>query len=96
MKKNYRTVTESDLDVFFHLYGESSSFMTPELDGYYITQDGKYLAELSHGLGINNTIIYGLTVIDIVEKKKEHKLSHCFPSKSAALQYFDSLRKYID
>jgi hypothetical protein len=59
------------------------NFMTPNIIGYYRLQDG--YAELSEGLGMNRTPIYGVTI------SPHRDLSRCFASLAEATKYIGAL-----
>jgi hypothetical protein len=59
------------------------NIMTPNIIAYYRLQDG--YAELSEGLGMDRTPLYGVTISPLRER------SRCFASLAEAMKYIGSL-----
>lgn len=67
---------------------DGDNFMTPNLLGFYKLRDG--YAELSEGRGMNNQPIFGVTVRP-EPAEYEKRRSRLFQSKSAAMEYIETL-----
>lgn len=75
--------------IFDHVYDGNTNFMTGTIERY--GKAGKYLYELSSGMGINGTRIYGLTVLHLDGTKTEG-LNSCFVCLKTAERFIKSLR----
>ena len=65
--------------------------MTPNIVGYYLSDNGKYMAELSYGRGFSGETVYGCTVGDAKTGEKLNELSTVVFSKKDFEIYFDNL-----
>lgn len=69
---------------------KGQNFMTPNIRAYYKLRMGEGWAELSDGTGIRQEPIFGVTVRQI-DGEDGNKRSQLFHSKSAAIEYIESL-----
>jgi hypothetical protein len=76
--------------IFDRTYNGKTNFMTGQIERY--GKAGKYLYELSSGMGINGTRIYGLTVLHLDGSKTEG-LNSCFVCLKTAERFIKSLRE---
>jgi hypothetical protein len=76
--------------IFDRVYEGKTNFMTGQIERY--GKAGKYLYELSSGMGINGTRIYGLTVLHLDGSKTEG-LNSCFVCLKTAERFIKSLRE---
>lgn len=77
-------------------YGDSKNFMTQWVLGHYKTRRNQ-AAELSTGIGLFDTRIWGVSVVTLHEDgstTRETDLSSCFESEQEARDYIESLKNH--
>lgn len=67
------------------------NFLTPNIIGYYLSDNGKYMAELSYGRGFSGETVYGCTVADAKTGERLYDLSKAVSSKKHFEIYLDNL-----
>jgi len=67
------------------------NFLTPNKIGYYLSDNGRYMAELSSGRGFSGETVYGCTVGDAKTGESLHDLSTVLDSKEDFETYLDNL-----
>lgn len=69
---------------------QGTNFMTPNVIGYFKLRKGLGYAELSHGTGINNQPIYGVTIRPRAANGSEDLSTLC-QSRAEAERYIEGL-----
>lgn len=67
------------------------NIITPDILKMY--RAGNYIVELSHGRGMENEDIYGVTVVDAYDKTHRNELSQMFEVRTMARKYIEKLAK---
>ena len=74
-------------EAFRKAYKGATNFMTPTV--VWQRRFGRFAVELSAGRGMDEDLLYGVTVLEITDAgiEKRHDLSTCFPTRRQAEEY---------